>query len=128
MRKAFFEFLMAEGVIAPAESERVQNVLRAAPEPIGSIAFSYGMITGADIDTILDEQQKNYRPFGEIAIAKCLLTRTQVDTLLGVQRIRAATEIAEALVLAGICTLEHIMPLLGQFLSQNQELFVGTQC
>jgi hypothetical protein len=128
MRKAFFEFLVAEGVLAPTELDRVQKMLRAAPEPIGSIAFGYGMITGADIDTILDEQRTDYRQFGEIAIAKRLLTREQVEILLGIQLIRAATEIGEALVLAGICSMERIMPLLGQFLSQSQDSPVSARC
>jgi hypothetical protein len=128
MRKAFFEFLVAEGVLAPAELERVQNTLRTAPEPIGSIAFGYGMITGADIDAILDEQRADYRQFGEIAIAKRLLTRQQVENLLGIQLIRAATEIGEALVLAGICPMERVLPLLGRFLSQSQESPVKAQC
>ncbi len=128
MRKAFFEFLVAEGVLAPTELDRVQDMLRAAPEPIGSIAFGYGMITGTDIDTILDEQRTDYRPFGEIAIAKRLLTREQVEILLGIQLIRAATEIGEALVLAGICSMERIMPLLGQFLSQSQDSPVSARC
>ena len=128
MRKAFFEFLVAEGVLAPTELDRVRNMLRAAPEPIGSIAFGYGMITGADIDTILDEQRADYRQFGEIAVAKRLLTREQVEILLGIQLIRAATEIGEALVLAGICTMERIMPLLGQFLSQSQDSPVSARC
>ena len=128
MRKAFFEFLVAEGVLAPTELDRVRNMLRAAPEPIGSIAFGYGMITGADIDTILDEQRTDYRQFGEIAVAKRLLTREQVEILLGIQLIRAATEIGEALVLAGICPMERIMPLLGQFLSQSQDSPVNARC
>lgn len=127
MRKAFFEFLVTEGVLASTQLERVQKVLRAAPEPIGSIAFSYGMITGADIDTILDDQRTKYRPFGEIAVAKDLLTPAQVENLLAVQRMRAATEIAEALVLGEICSRERILPLFGQFLSQSQQSLVNAE-
>lgn len=120
MRRAFLNFLAAEGIIDPGRVEHIHGLLRGVTEPIGSIAFSYGMIGGADIDAILDEQQREYRPFGEIAIGKNLLTKKQVDTLLGVQRIRAATESAEALALAGICPIEDIMPKLGEFLLQYQ--------
>jgi hypothetical protein len=97
----------------------VASLLRGTPEQIGSIAFSYGLLTGADIDLILDEQRTNYRPFGEIAISKGLLTREQVETLLGVQRLRAATEVAEALVLSGLCSMEEVMSQLSRFLARR---------
>jgi hypothetical protein len=126
MRKAFLEFLVNQGIIRPEQPKALQHVLRGVPEPIGSIAFSYGMITGADIDGILDEQRENYRPFGEIAIDRRLLTREQVETLLGVQRIKAATDIAEALALSGVCTMDQIVPRLGQFLTQHLESLAGT--
>lgn len=118
MRKVFLEFLTSEGIISSEELTQIQGLLRGAPEPIGSIAFSYGMITGNDIDAVLDEQRTTYRPFGEIAVSKGLLTHEQVQTLLGIQRIRAAAESAEALALSGTCPMEQVMPQLGRFLSQ----------
>jgi hypothetical protein len=115
MRKAFLDFLIDEGVLAADRLNDLKAVLRGAPEPIGGIAFSYGMITGGDIDTILDEQRRNYRPFGEIAMGLGMLTRTQVDSLLRVQEMRAAVETAEALALAGVCSMDDIMSHLGRF-------------
>jgi hypothetical protein len=120
MRKAFLEFLAAEGLVPPGRLKHIQNLLRGSPEQIGSIAFSYGMIRGDDIDVILDEQRTNYRPFGEIAISKGLLTYEQVATLLGVQQLRAATETAEALVLSGVCPIEQVTSQLSRFLAENQ--------
>ena len=52
MRKAFIEFLAAEGTIPPTLVANLDDLLRRAPEPIGAIAFSYGMISGADVDVI----------------------------------------------------------------------------
>jgi hypothetical protein len=121
MRKAFLEFLTAERTIPPGQLDRIRGLLRGAPEPIGSIAFSYGMITGGDIDAILDDQRTSHEPFGEIAIGKGLLTRDQVDRLLSVQQIRAAMETAEALALSGICTSEQVMVQLGRFLTQAHD-------
>ena len=126
MRKAFLEFLAAAGTIDPEQLVSVQNVLRVPPEPIGSIAFRHGMITGGDIDEILDEQRTNYRPFGEIAISKGVLTRRQMETLLGVQQLRAATETAGALALSGVAPIEQISTLLGRFLLQDQESLMST--
>jgi hypothetical protein len=124
MRTAFLDFLAAEGIIPPEQMDQIHGLLRAAPEPIGSIAFTYGMITGNEIDAILDEQRTMYRPFGEIAVSKGLLTPEQVETLLGVQRTRAATEVAEALALAGICPMKEIIKYLSRFLSKHQDLIV----
>jgi hypothetical protein len=117
MREALLEFVAAEGIVPRDRLKAVASLLRGTPEQIGSIAFSYGLLTGADIDLILDEQRTNYRPFGEIAISKGLLTREQV--LLGVQRLRAATEVAEALVLSGLCSMEEVMSQLSRFLARR---------
>jgi len=127
MRRAFLDFLVAEGVIAPDRVDQIRTLLRGAPEPIGSIAFSYGMLSGGDIDEILDEQRDDHRPFGEIAIGRGLFTREQIRTLLGVQTLRAATETAEALALSGMCPIDEIMAKLGRFLSQGQDSIVCTQ-
>jgi hypothetical protein len=116
MRKGFLKFLAAEGVIDPDRVRSFQETLRAAPEPLGVIAFRYGIITGGDIDDILDTQRHDDRPFGEIAVEKGLLTSQQVRTLLCVQQMRAATESAEALALAGVCPIEEMMTQLGRFL------------
>lgn len=121
MRTAFLGYLANEGVIPPDQTGQIEGLLRAVPEPIGLIAFSYGMITGNDIDAILDEQRKAYRPFGEIAVSKGLLSPEQVETLLGIQRMRAVTEVAEALALAGICSMEVIIAQLGSFLSKHED-------
>lgn len=127
MRKVFLEFLTAEGAISSEELGHIQGLLRGAPEPIGSIAFRYGIIAGSDIDAILDEQRTAYRPFGEIAVSKGLLSPAQVETLLGIQRIRAAAESAEALALSGMCPMERIMTQLGQFLLQHQDSILCTE-
>jgi hypothetical protein len=121
MRKAFLKYLADEGMIDQAEVDRFHDRLRAAPEPIGAIAFRYGMITGGEIDEILDDQRHDDRPFGEIAIAKGLLSAEQVNTLLCVQQIRAATESAEALALSNVIRIDELAPKLGHFLYSVQE-------
>ena len=68
---------------------------------------------------MLDEQRRNYRLFGEIAMSMGMLTRAQVDALLGIQRLRRATEAAEALASSGIGPIDGVMAELGRFLSQQ---------
>ena len=121
MRQDFLEFLSANGILSGGTVDRVQSLLRAAPEPIGAIAFAYSMITASDIDMILDEQAASYRPFGEIAVEKGFLTPEQVETLLRIQRVRSATETAEGLALAGVCPIEELVAQLGRFLSGATE-------
>ena len=48
MRRAFLEFLADDGMVPADRIEELWNMLRSAPEPIGSIAFSHGMITDID--------------------------------------------------------------------------------
>lgn len=115
MRKAFLEFLATTGIAPPERLDDFRNLLRGAREPLGSIAFSYGMITGGDIDVILDEQRRDYRPFGKIAMEMGMLTRQQVETLLRIQQMREAVETAEALALSGVCPIDEVMSQLGRF-------------
>ena len=119
MRKAFLRFLVANQTIPRSCMQAVREHLRSAPEPIGSIAFSYGLIHCEDIDQILDDQRQNHKPFGEIAIRRGLLTRAQVETLLQVQQMRAATEVAEALALSGMCSIGDVVSQLGRFLMET---------
>ena len=95
-------------------------MLRGAREPIGAIAFRYGMITGSDIDLVLEEQRRHYRRFGETAMNMGMLTPTQVEALVQIQQLRLVTETAEALALAGICPLDRVMTELGRFLAQRE--------
>lgn len=118
MRDAFIEFLAEHAPITPESGERLRAIGRGAPEPIGSIAFKYGLIGTADIDIILDVQRKNHRPFGAIAIDLGILTKPQLNALLKVQQMRYAVEIAEALALSGALEVEEIMSHLGEFLTK----------
>lgn len=119
MTREFTEFLAAERVITPEQTERVQEVASKVREPIGSIAFSYGLLSGDDVDVILNEQRKQHRQFGEIAAAMGMLTRAQVESLVQVQHIRGVMEIAEALVLAGVTDAAAMFRAVGRFLSQR---------
>ena len=125
MRNAFLDHLLACDVLAESQMAELRQLLRGAPEPIGAIAFRYGLIAGGDIDLVLDHQRCSHKPFGEIAMELGLLSREQVVSLLDVQQLRAATESAEALVLAGICTMEEMISQLGAFLGSEQKRVVG---
>jgi hypothetical protein len=122
MRDAFIDYLSTHSPLSAESFNRLRPALRNAPEPIGSIAFKYGLINTGDIDLILDEQRKNHRQFGVIAIQMGILTRAQLDALLRVQQMRYSVEIAEALALSGLQPVEEIMVHLGEFLSKSTNL------
>ncbi len=117
MDNPFLDFLVCQGAVPAERAAGLGRHLRTAREPIGTIAFSYGMLAGGDIDEILDEQRNRHRPFGEIAIEKGLLTSEQVRKLLCLQELRAATETAEALALSDVCPMEDAIEYLGRFLT-----------
>jgi len=125
MRRAFLDYLAAQDIAIEGHADGTQAMLRTAREPIGAIAFSYGMITGADIDEILDDQRHDARPFGEIAIEKGLLTEERVRTLLQVQQLRMVIEIAEALALSGVYPLEEVSKHIARFLLTVPEDAIG---
>ncbi len=125
MRQAFLDALSAEGTLPGERIAEIRDLLRAGPEPIGAIAYSYGMITGADIDIILDEQRVSRRRFGEIAVSLGILEEEQVVVLLRIQQLRAASEIAEALSLSGVCSFDDAVSHLGRFLARTPEKCLG---
>jgi hypothetical protein len=114
---SFTEYLGRERILTPEQLERVKPLTNRVREPIGSIAFSYGLLSGEDVDLILSEQRKDRRQFGEIATAMGMLTLSQVEALVRVQNVRGASETAEALVLAGVAPPEAVFAALGRFLS-----------
>jgi hypothetical protein len=127
MREAFLEFLVAEATIPTERLEDLRTLVRVAREPIGSIAFSHGMIASSDIDVILDEQRRDYRPFGEIAMEMGMLRRQQVEALLEVQQMRGAVAIAEAMALSEVCPIDQMVTQLGRFFLQQSTAPVGSR-
>lgn len=118
MRNAFLEYLISHGIICAEEAEDLQTLLGQVQEPIGSIAFCFGMMASTDIDVILDHQAKEGASFGEVAKQLGILTQEQVDATVRVQHVRAMTEAAETLALTGLCSIEETLIHLARFLSQ----------
>lgn len=124
MIQEFLEFVAQRGLLSREQLAYVRSQLRRAPEPIGMLAFRHGMISGADIDRILDAQRSDGRVFGELAVEMGILTPAQVESLLGIQRCLSAVEVAEALALSGLVPVNDIMTTLGEFLTTHGNLAV----
>lgn len=125
MRKEFIDFLIHTGTLSDNRSDWMKKVWRPPAEPIGSIAFSHGVLSGDDVDRILEEQRDSDLPFGQIAVNLGVLNDLQLEMLLEIQRMRAAIETAEAIGLAGLCPLAEVMGKLGQFLIYRHEPVAG---
>ncbi len=118
MREAFLEYLFDSGVVAESPAV-LRKYLRGVPEPLGSLAFQYGIMYGGDVDLVLARQRDDIRQFGEIAIDLGILTPAQLRSLLRVQQIRQAVEVAEALTLAGYIDEEVVLDMFACFLLER---------
>lgn len=116
MHDDFLHYLKAEGVLPADQTQWAQHPRRQPAEPIGSIAFSHGLLTGEDVDRILDRQRHSRRPFGEIAVEMGILDHRQIDRLLEIQKLRSTIAMAEAIILTGVCPPEEVISRLGRFL------------
>lgn len=119
MAREFTDYLKTQGIIDADQVQQIRSLLSRVREPIGSIAFSYGLLTVDDVDLILAEQRREHRQFGEIAAGLGILTTSQVQALVHIQETREAAQTAEALVLSGIAPHDKIMPALGRYLQER---------
>lgn len=101
MKRAFAEFLVASGHVAPEVMASLVDIDWENREPIGRLALLHGLLCGRDIDYILGEQSAKGGLFGEIAIRLGLLTERQLNILLTGQGLRGCAELVEDLAIAG---------------------------
>ncbi len=118
MRNPLIEYLVRHEVIDAEKLAQFKRHWRDAADSIGAIAFRHGVLSGADVDDILDEQVREYRPFGQIARELGRLTEEQVNALLQMQQLRLAMDLLEALVVAQVATAEELVPHFGRFLQE----------
>lgn len=117
MAKKFMDHLRQASIVSDRQMGLVNQHPSRDTEQVGSIAMTYGMLTGGDIDIILDEQRREYRMFGKIAVELGMLSPKQVDNLYNVQQMRKTVEVAEALILSGTCPFADVCEHLGSFLA-----------
>lgn len=119
--ESFAQFLLERDLIPKGVSQRLSE-RQFVREPIGMIAVGHGLLTPMQIDQILDCQRERRDRFGEIAISLGFLTAVQAETLIKIQEFRTSAEIAEALALAQIMSIEEAAQYLGAFLIRDREV------
>jgi len=117
----FARYLLERDLIPKGVSQRLAE-RQFVREPIGMIAVGHGLLTPTQIDEILDRQRERRDRFGEIAIALGFLTLEQAETLAKIQEFRTSAEIAEALALSQIISIEEAAQYLGSFLLRDREV------
>ena len=122
MLHPFVEYLIESDLIPEATGKHLMETTDFIREPIGMIAARHGLLRPNEIDLILDHQRNHHQQhFGEAAVEIGILTPSQVERLLRIQECRMATDIAEALALAGTVPCEESVRYLGAFLVHNRK-------
>ncbi|HEY3242597.1 MAG TPA: GGDEF domain-containing protein [Phycisphaerae bacterium] len=119
MKNIFLDHLVTRGVLTAGQAARLAEFCQRGGDPIGFIAVSQGLLSGTQIDDILNQQSRSARKFGEIAVELRMLRAAQVDTLLQIQQLRAFAHMVEALALAGAAPLATLIDQLADFLAQH---------
>lgn len=122
MNNPFVEYLISRDLVSAGVARQLVEHSRTPRDPVGMIAVAHGLLLPDQIDLILDEQRQSGERFGEAAVRLGFVTEDQVGLLLKVQELRAAAEIGEALVLAGVLEFEEMAQDLGGFLMRGQEV------
>lgn len=122
MQHPFLDYLAERDLVTEGLARQLEERIRLAREPIGMIALGHGLLTTAQIDTILDRQKHCSIRFGEIAVQLGFLTGEQVETLVRIQGLRSAVAFAETLALGGVLRYEDAVRYLGTFFARDDEM------
>ncbi len=122
MHHPFVQYLIDRDYVPGPVARKLAENKRYIREPIGMIAVAHGLLHPNQIDAILDDQRDSKRLFGEIAVERGYLGQQEVDALVKIQEFRVASDIAEALALAGVVSCEDAVQYLGAYLIRDREV------
>lgn len=121
MEMPFLSYLRSTGRLSHSDVERISRWAMSNREPIGMIAVAHGLITGEQIDEVLDRQRQSGEKFGQVGIELGLLTEKQVQTLLEIQRQRMVTVVLEALSLSESLPLREGLLAHAEFITSQPD-------
>jgi hypothetical protein len=119
VKNKFTEYLISRREITEAAGEGLGTWSLRNREPIGIIAVEHGLISGHQVDEILDRQRGSKARFGELAVEMGLLKDAEVSWLIEVQNFRAVSSVAEALALSGLMPFNNAARLLADFVTEH---------
>ncbi len=121
MQDEFLDFLGSRAEVSAEALARVRQLVDGAADPIGRIAYSYGLLSPNCIEEILERQRGQAARFGEIAIEMGLLTAEQLEALLLIQNLRRVFAVTESLVLCGAADPRDILRHTATFIHEAAE-------
>ena len=116
----FGEFLLQRRVVTRAQLDEGLRLQEERNKPLGVMAMDFGMLSAADVVTILEEQQTSEEPFGRIAVRRGLLTENALQRLLA-QQAEEHLFLGQGLVERGFLTHSDVEELLKEFQRQSVE-------
>lgn len=119
MKRAFAEFLVETGRLPRTALAKIARGEWASGDPLGRLALQHNLLSGADIDRILQQQNLEGGYFGEIAQRLELLTRSQLDVLLVGQGVRGCVELVEHLALLKLMDISTGLTAIAEFAAQG---------
>ncbi|MDX2115387.1 MAG: hypothetical protein SFZ24_07165 [Planctomycetota bacterium] len=121
MADSFLKYLTEQGILAPADADRIAAWSLRQRDPVGIIAVEHGLILGRQIDEILLYQQTHGGMFGEAAVRLGMLTEPVLRRLLDVQQQRVRLRIVEVVQLSGVADSREVLGALARFILDRSE-------
>lgn len=112
--KFFGQFLIEQGEIDAGQLREALERMQMRNLTLGGLAVAEGLLSPADAERLNAVQREIDRPFGELAVARGLLSREAVDRLLHRQR-DERLPLGEALVELGHLSVTRLGALLDRF-------------
>jgi hypothetical protein len=116
----FGEFLLQRRAVTRLQLDAALRYQKERNKPVGLMAMDFGLLNGAQVSTVLEEQLVTGEQFGRIAVSLGLLTEESLHRLL-VQQAEDHLLIGEALVEMEHLHLNELEDLLKEFRLQNAE-------
>ena len=124
----FLDHLLERGLISQSGHTDLSQWSRHSRIPLGMLAVHHGLLTGEDIDSILDAQRSSFKLFGELAVEMGLLNEAHVPVLLDIQAFQLACSAAQGVALSGAMSLPAVLVELGDFVSRCPEMVLEHSC
>jgi hypothetical protein len=124
----FLDHLLELGLIPQSCHADLSQWSRHSRIPFGMLAVHHGLLTGEDIDSILDAQRSSFKLFGELAIEMGLLRGAHVPVLLDIQAFQCACSVAQGVALSGAMSLPAVLAELGDLMATDSDRILERSC
>lgn len=122
MKQSFADYLVATGRISEERIDLIPHSQCVLHEPIARLALSHGLLTGREVDFILNRQKAERGYFGETAVQLGLMNERQLRVLLTGQAVHDCVELVEDLALFELMDMPAGLRALSEFTARDDFL------